>query len=153
MATKKITLKELKILVKQIKKEYINENIDNKIFLGYHSSMQKMTDGFYKADVLDISKYEDVIRNAYMDIISDYDDNLENDDIDAMNDIFESRGFGFTFVSDKPIKASAYQTSEYKYGDYLYKVYGYGDEILLDDPNELDATIVVSKKPLFFERI
>lgn len=26
MATKKITLKELKILVKQIKKEYINEN-------------------------------------------------------------------------------------------------------------------------------
>lgn len=153
MAIKKITLKELKILVKQIKKEYINENIDNKIFLGYHSSMQKMTDGFYKADVLDALEYGDVIRNAYLDIISDYDDNLENDDIDAMNDIFEGEGFGFTFVSDKPIKASEYQASEYKYGNYLYKVYGYGDEILLDDPNELYATIVVSKKPLFFERI
>jgi len=32
-------------------------------------------------------------------------------------------------------------------------VYGNGEELILDDVNELDSIIVVSKKPLHFERI
>jgi len=133
-------------------KHSINESMDNKIFLGYHSSKQNLKDGFYKADVLNVSHYSDLIRNSYMDIISDYDENLENNDFGGMNNVFRKKGYGFTFVSNKPIEASSYQYNEYKYGDYLYKVFGDGNEILLDDPNEIGATIVVSKKPLYFKQ-
>jgi hypothetical protein len=131
----------------------IIENVDNKNFLGYHSSRNDMSNGYYKGDILDSSDYSDVIRNAYMDIISDYDENLEDENIDGMNEVFESEGFGFTFVSDEPLMSSSFQSSKYKYGDYLYKVYGDGSEILLDDVNEIGATIVVSRKPLYFENI
>ena len=112
-----------------------------------------MVSGYYKSDVLDLSDYSDVIRNAYMEIISDNDKYLENDDIKSMNNIFKKKGYGFTFVSNEPIKATSFQSTEYKYGDYLYKVYGDGNEILLDDINEIGSTIVVSKKPLYFEKI
>jgi hypothetical protein len=132
---------------------FINENVDNKILLGYHSSKGNMKDGFYKASVLDTDHYYDLIRSAYMEIISDYDENLENDDIDKMNDAFVEKGYGFTFVSDKPIEASSFQYDKYKYGNHLYKVFGDGSEILLDDPNEIGATIVVSKKPLYFKQV
>lgn len=134
-------------------KQFVNENVNDKIFLGYHSSRNDMKSGYYKSNVLNVSDYSDVIRSAYMDIISDYDEYLENDDTEGMNNVFKKYGYGFTFVSIEPIKASAYQSSEYKYGDYLYKVYGDGSEILLDDVNEIGATIVASKKPLFFEKI
>jgi len=130
------------------------ENIIKKnTFLGYHSSKNNLKDGFYKSKVLDPERYSDVIKNAYMEIISDYDVNLENDDIDEMNNIFQENDYGFTFVSDKPIMGTNYQSSEYKYGDYLYKVYGDGNEILLDDVNEIGATIVVSKNQLYFEKV
>lgn len=147
--------KEIRQMIDKVKnfKQFVNENIENKTFLGYHSSRRDMVNGYYKATVLNVLDYSDVIRNAYMDIISDYDEYLENDDIEAMNDIFKKNGYGFTFVSDEPIKGSAYQSSDYKYGDYLYKVYGDGNEILLNDVNEISATIVVSKKPLYFEKI
>lgn len=131
----------------------INENFNNKVFLGYHSSKKNLKEGYYKGELLDTSNYYDVIRNAYIDIISDYDENLENDDIEQMNDVFGEMGYGFTYVSEYPIEASSYQSSKYKYGDYLYKIYGDGNEILLDDANELQATIVVSKNPLYFEKI
>lgn len=150
------SFKNVKILVTesqyhQLFKEEIN--IANKKFLGYHSSEREMVDGLYKASVLDEEHYSDLIRSAYMDIISDYDNNLENDNIKKMNAIFRKNKYGFTFVSDEPIKASAYQASEYKYGDYLYEVFGDGSEILLDDHNEIGATIVVSKKPLYFKQV
>jgi len=150
-----ITESQVKKLIYRLtnKSKYLYENEDNKTFLGYHSSRNDMSNGYYKGDILDSSDYSDVIRNSYMDIISDYDENIENDDIDGMNEVFETEGFGFTFVSNKPIKASSFQSSEYKYGDYLYKVYGDGSEILLDDVNELGATIVVSRKELYFEKI
>ena len=128
-----------------------NEKIE--AFLGYHSSRRDMVNGYYKSTVLDVSDYSDVIRNAYMEIISDNDEYLENDDVEAMNNVFKKHGYRFTFVSNEPIKASAFQSSEYKNGDYLYRVYGDGNEILLDDVNEIRATIVVSKKPLYFEKI
>lgn len=134
-------------------KQFVNENVNDRIFLGYHSSRNNMENGYYKSDVLNVSDYSDVIRSVYMDIISDYDEYLENDDTEGMNNVFEKNGYGFTFVSDKPIKASSFQSSEYKYGDYLYKVYGDGNEILLDDVNEIGATIVVSKKPLYFFQV
>jgi hypothetical protein len=96
----------------------IIENVDNKNFLGYHSSRNDMSNGYYKGDILDSSDYSDVIRNAYMDIISDYDENLEDENIDGMNEVFESEGFGFTFVSDEPLMSSSFQSSKYKYVDY-----------------------------------
>lgn len=132
---------------------FVNENIDNKTFVGYHSSRNDMENGYYNSSVLNPSDYDDVIRNVYLEIISDYDENLENNDIEGMNDVFDKYNYGFTFVSDEPIKGTPYQSSEYKYGDYLYKVYGDGNEILLDDVNEIGSTIVVSKKPLYFEKI
>jgi hypothetical protein len=122
------------------------------VFLGYHSSDYEL-EGMNKGNILDSDDYSDVIRNAYMNIITDYDKNLENDNIEAMNRVFKKYKYGFTFVSDKPINASSFQRSKYKYGDNLYKVYGNGSEILLDDVNEINATIVVSKKPLYFEKI
>ncbi len=133
-------------------KQFVNENTENKTFLGYHSSKRDMKDGLYKAPVLNVSDYSDLIRSAYVDIISDYDENLENDDFEEMNNVFNKNGYGFTFVSNEPIEASSYQYDNYKYGDYLYKVFGDGNEILLDDPNEISATIVVSKKPLYFKQ-
>jgi hypothetical protein len=134
-------------------KQFVNENVNDKTFLGYHSSRNNMKNGYYKSGVLNISDYSDIIRSVYMDIISDYDEYLENDDTEGMNNVFEKNGYGFTFVSDKPIKASSFQSSEYKYGDYLYKVYGDSNEILLDDVNEIGATIVISKKPLYFFQV
>ena len=147
--------KEIRQMIDKVKnfKQFVNENVENKTFLWYHSSRRDMVTGYYKSTVLDVSDYSDVIRNAYLEIISDNDEYLENDDVEAMNNIFKKNGYGFTFVSDEPIKGSAYQSSKYKYGDYLYKVYGDGNEILLDDVNEIGATIVVSKKPLYFEKI
>jgi hypothetical protein len=132
---------------------FINENFDNKIFLGYHSSDKDIVSGYYKSTILNRQKYSNLIRDVYMEIISDYDENLENDDIDGMNNKFEELGYGFTFVSNNVITSSAYQTSKYKYGDFLYKVYGNGNEAILDDVNEIGANIVVSKKPLYFEKI
>jgi hypothetical protein len=134
-------------------KEFINENSNNSMFLGYHSSINFMTSGHYEASVLDTDLYPELIRHAYLGIISDYDEYLENDDIESMNNAFEERGLGFTFVSKYIIMGSPYQSSEYKYGDYLYKVYGDGSEILLDDINELEADIIVTDKPLYFEMV
>ena len=139
--------------LKKFIKEIILENIQNKNFLGYHSSKKNMANGYYKSNVLNLSDYSDVIRNAYMEIISDYDEYLEDDDVESMNKVFEKNGYGFKFVSNQPIKGTLYQSSEYNYGDYLYKVFGDGNEILLDDVNELNANIVVSKNPLYFEKI
>ncbi len=127
--------------------------VKNKNFLGYHASKHDMKSGFYKGDVLDTDDYSEIVRQAYMDIISDYDKNLENDDYEAMNKVFKTKKYGFTYVSTKPIEASSFQSSKYKYGDHLYKVYGDGSEIILDDYNEINAEIVVSKKPLYFEKV
>lgn len=138
------------IITEQQLKTIIESN--DKVFLGYHSSKRDVPDGYYKGKVLDPNHYSDVIREIYVEIISDWDENIENDDIDAMNEVFEQHDFGFTYVSRNPIDASSFQSEKYKYGNYLYKVYGDGDEILLDDYNEIHADIVVSKKPLYFEK-
>lgn len=131
----------------------LNEVFDQKNFLGYHSSKRNLTDGYYKGETLNVNIYDDLIRNIYIDIISDYDENLENNDVEAMNKVFHEAGLGFTFVSRQPIEASSFQREKYKYGDYLYEVYGNGDEILVDDPNEINAEIVISKTPLYFKKI
>lgn len=122
-------------------------------FLGYHSSNSSALDGLQKSDILDEDRYSELIRDIYIQIISDSDQAAQESDIDAMNEYFEEKGYGFTFVSDEPIKASSYQYTEYKYGDYLYKVYGTGKEIVLDDPNEIGAEIIISKAPLFFKKV
>ena len=142
-------MKKLRNLIREI---IIESESEKKEFLGYHSSNRKMNDGFYKGSILNINDYEEIIRYAYIEIISDYDENLENEDIKAMNEVFKENGYGFTFVSDNPIESTSFQYSNYKYGDYLYKVYGNGNEILLTDPNEIGANIVVSKEPLYFEK-
>lgn len=134
-----------------ITEEQYNNIIDNLTFLGYHSSKRELKSGFYKGSVLN-ENYDDIIRYAYMEIISDYDENLENDNFDGMRKTFDDLGYGFTFVSKTPIKASSWQSDEYKYGNNLYKVYGHGDEHILDDPNEINAEIIVSKNPLYFEK-
>ena len=131
----------------------LNEMFDQKNLLGYHSSKRNLTDGYYKGDTLNINTYDDLIREIYMNIISDYDKNLENNDVEAMNNVFHEAGFGFTFVSRQPIEASSFQREKYKYGDYLYEVYGNGNETIVDDPNEINAEIVISKNPLYFKKI
>jgi hypothetical protein len=134
-------------------RKIIAEQFNPNNFLGYHSSKKNLKDGLYQGASLSPRTYADVIRNAYMDIISDSDENMENNDISAMSDLFDEKGYGFTFVSTQPIEASAFQSDKYKYGNYLYEVYGDGNEILLDDPNELNATIIVSKTPLYLKKI
>ena len=140
--------------MKNVKKydDWINEtvNINNMTFLGYHSSRTPLRDGYHPTKLLDENSYADLIRDMYLEIISGGDKNIETNNIKAMNKVFAKKKYGFTFVSDEPIKASSFQRDKYKYGDYLFKVYGDGNEILLDDPNEIKATIVVSKKPLYF---
>ena len=129
------------------------EEFENKAFLGYHSSRMDFNDGYYKGNVLDVNQYSDLIRNIYIEIISDYDKNIEKNNILGMNKRFQKDGYKFTFVSKSPIDASNFQHTKYKYGNYLYKVYGDDSEILFDDPNEINATIVITKKPLFFEKV
>lgn len=124
---------------------------DNLNFYGYHSSRNEFKDGYYKGDV--DSQYREAVIETYQNYVSDYDDNLENDDIEQMVDILNDMGFSFTFVSTSPIMASQFQAGKYKYGDYLYKVYGNGNEFVLDDYNEINAEIIVSREPLYFEQI
>ena len=114
------------------------------VFLGYHSSDYDLS-GMEKGEVLDSDMYPELLRSAWIDFAEERDADPEE-----MAEWFEDKGYGFTFVSDDPIEASPYQTSKYKYGDYLFKVYGTGKELLMDDPNEIGATIVLSKDPLKF---
>lgn len=116
-------------------------------FLGYHSSKHKIKE-ISKGETLDSSIYSDLIRNTYIDHGGVY-----TEDVDEMAEWFENEGYSFTFVSNDIIEGSAFQSSAYKYGDYLYKVYGNGwpHDIEINDPNELGATIIMSKKPLRFE--
>ena len=146
------TLKENVSKTMAIIKEEV-DRFNEQYFLGYHSTRRNLKDGYYKGDVLNVNDYDDVIRNVYYEIISDSDENIENDDTQAMNDVFNEKGYGFTYVSDEPIMATSFQSGKYKYGDNLFRVYGDGDEILLDDYNELNANIVVSKTPLYFKRV
>ena len=139
--------KEIREMIDKVR----NFNRNKMVFLGYHSSMRNMESGFHKGDILDIENYSDVIRYAYSTFISDFDKYIENDDIEHMNKVFKKGGYGFTFVSKEPLKGY-YSIPNYKYGNYLYKVFGSGSEFLLDDINELYATIVISKKPLYFEK-
>lgn len=129
----------------------LTEDIKNKILYGFHATKHDMKNGFYKGNIDTI--YPEAIRETYQNIISEYDVNLENDDIDKMGKILEKKGYGFTFVSREPIKSSSFQSGQYKYGEYLYKVYGKGDELILDDYNEINAEIVVTKHPLYFEKV
>jgi hypothetical protein len=129
----------------------LNESIDNKYqnnFLGYHSSRKNIPNGLSKGEPLS-EIYEELIRTFFIEYI---DDNQEYN-IDEMIEVFNENGFGFTFVSKYPIESSVRQNTKYKYGNNLYKVYGNGREYLLDDINEIDATLVVSKNPLYFERV
>lgn len=130
-----------------------NENKNTNILLGFHSSKLGSISGLNKGVILNEERYSDIIKYAYMEIISDYDKNIETDNISAMNKAFSKKNYGFTYVSKYPIKGSAFQPEKYKYGNYLYEVYGTGLEFLLDDPNEVNAEIIVSKNPLFFKLI
>jgi len=138
-----------------MKKIFLIESsiLDKLHFLGYHSSKQGVESGYYKGPILDEREYGELIRNIYIDLIDDNDENVQNDDISGMNKAFNLKGWGFTFVSKHPIEASSYQHTKYKYGDNLYKVYGTGYETLVDDPNELNAEIIISDEPLYFEKI
>ena len=127
-------------------KSFINESV-KKTFLGYHSSKSNI-EGLNKGDILDVDDYKDIIRNAYLELIAEQDISIEK-----MNLYFKKNKYGFTFVSDTILNAPSFQYSKYKYGDYLYEAYGDGSEHLLDDVNELNATIVVSKSPLYFKKI
>lgn len=143
----------IKQLLHEGLKPFINEGDKNELkFLGYHSSNYDLS-GFQQSEVLDPETYGDIIRTAYLEIISDYDEILENDDTEAMVASFEDRGLGFTYVSQEPIKGTAYQYQKYKYGDYLFKVYGNGGEYIIDDYNELSAEIIITNKALYFELI
>lgn len=117
-------------------------------FLGYHSSSSPRLEGLQKGDVLDEDRYEELIREIFITYFQESDISVEQ-----MNEYFEDKGYGFTFVSDKPIRASSFQHTEYKYGDYLYKVYGTGKEMVADDPNEVNAEIIISKAPLLFKKV
>lgn len=141
------------IIISEQQLKFLVESEQNKTFLGYHSSKSNLKDGFYKGSPLDSNNYSDVIRTLYMELISDYDENLENEDVDSMNDVFQNEGYGFTYVSRTPIESTNFQNSKYKYGDNLYKVYGNGTEYVFDDYNELDAEIIASRNPLYFERV
>ena len=128
------------------------ESFNYKEFLGYHSSKRNLNNGEYLGVILNSETYIDIIRYLYMELISDYDEILENNDIEKMNNVFIKNNYRFTYVSDKPINSSIMQNTKYKYGNYLYKVYGTGEEILITDPNEINATIVASKNPLYLEK-
>jgi len=147
-------IKEIREMIEKVKSfnKNITEDNEKKQFLGYHSSRIDLKDGWYKGDLLDENIYEDLIRDIYGEFF-DYDQNVEDNNTKKMNAKFKKNKYGFTFITKYPIESTPYQTTKYKYGDYLYKVYGHGNEILIDDQNELNAEIVVSSKPLYFEKI
>lgn len=138
----------IKNIIKEEFNNIVNENGTHNIFLGYHSSDGVM-EKYEQPELLDEKQYDDVIRNIYNELFNNPDDI----DISDMNEKFEELGFGFLFVSTEPIKASPYQASKYKYGDYLYEIYGTGKEHVFDDPNELNAEIIMTKEPLHFKNI
>ena len=121
-------------------------------FLGYHSTNSDL-DGLTPGEVLSPDDYEDVLWRTYTEYFYDTGELVENRDIDGIAEWFEENGYSFTYVSSEPIMGSAYQASKYKYGENLFKVFGDGKELLMDDYNELNATIILSKNPLFFERV
>lgn len=149
-----ITENQLKFLAKKANKidGFLNENkVSDKVFLGYHSTHNELEDGYYRGSSL-YGADPEIIREIYMYLISDYDKNIRNDDIEAMVRKLSRAKYYFTFISREPIKGY-YSTPKYKYGDYLYKVYGDRSEHLFDDYNEIYAEIVATKKPLYLEMV
>jgi hypothetical protein len=137
----------------------INENIikDGYEFMGYHSSRHRI-EGFKEGADLDIDQYEELGRNIWNEYLGDIGSDIDWDDDDDVIRAFDSMNerYHFLFVSRNPIEASSFQTSKYKYGDNLYKVYAKkGSYLLADDPNELEAEIIIQKRgiPLYFEKV
>jgi hypothetical protein len=130
----------------------IEDTRNNMVFLGYHSSDYDLS-GFEQGEVLDVDTYADVLRNTYLELISDGDEIITSGDPQKIADAFEDMGYTFTYVSSEPIMASPFQSCKYKYGDYLFKVYGDGSELKTDDYNEINAEIILTKKPLYFELV
>ena len=128
--------------------EKLDKEIEGKEFYGYHSSKTSFNDQYSKGPI--DPQYEEAILKAYQTYIAEYDDNVVNEDYEAMASELEDNGFGFTFVSTKgPLMIG----DKYKYGDNLYKIYGDEDVFKVDDTNELNADIIIAKKPLYFKRV
>jgi len=149
-------------LMRYIVKE--NINLDTLDFLGYHSSKQKNLEGF-TATYYFHDDHIQRIREIYYHSISynseyyrsDFPSNewdSEDDIIDFMNEAINEEGYRVTYVSTEPIKASNFQAGKYKYGDYLYKVYGKPNTYhIIYDPVEINAEIIIYKEehPLYFK--
>lgn len=122
-------------------------------FLGYHSSKQKLS-GFNSFDYNDsnFERVREVFLYAVPTSTPDYQKALN--DIDMMLEIIDDLGICVTFLSEEPIQSSNFQSSRYKYGNNLYKVYGKKIIGILDDYFEINAIMVIyyQKNPLYFEK-
>ena len=142
-------------------KDFLFEKNDNMIFLGYHVSMNIIKNGYSKGVTLDEYDYFMVIQDAYIKIygndldvdIDELDDDEKEEIIVTMNDKLNSDDYGFTFVSEYPIERRDNQTSLFRYGNYVYMVYGDGSELIIQDEITEGANIIVSKKPLYFKNV
>ena len=109
-----ITETDLKLLIQKI----FESMTDGKYFLGYHSSNKKLPEGWYKGNILDAEKYPNEIFNTYLELICNYDQNVKNKNIYAMNRKFIENDYSFTFINDRPER----NNKGFQYGKYLYKI-------------------------------
>ena len=140
-----ITETDLKLLIQKI----FESMTDGKYFLGYHSSNKKLPEGWYKGNILDAEKYPNEIFNTYLELISNYDQNLKNKNIYAMNRKFIENDYSFTFINDRPER----NNKGFQYGKYLYKIFGKGNEFILDDINKPNENLIVTQNKLYFQPI
>lgn len=129
--------------MKKLIRKILKESGDYE-FLGYHSTNSKFNN-LDEGSYID-ANYNDYVRETYYNLYS-YDELLENSDYDSMADKLNEDGHTMLFVSDYVIESPNDYRSKYKYGDFLYKVYGkYGDYTIVDDPNEINASIITLYK-------
>lgn len=127
--------------------------------MGYHSTNLILDNGLKAPEILDTDQYPElaweVFYNSVPTAYPDFNEILDTRDTDRMYEAFEELGIKVLFTSDQPIEATAYQGNQkWKYGKYLYRIYGTGQETILDDPNgEIGAQVIVTKKALRWERV
>lgn len=130
----------------------VDSSIKGLEFMGYHSQRNFVTNGFYDGGIE--RQYEEFITNSYSNYFSDTK-LIEANDIEGMAQALEKAGYHFVFVSQTPLESvSGMQTTKWKYGDYLYKIYAKPDQDItkFDDINELGATVLVTKDGLYFKQ-
>ena len=66
-----------------------------------------------------------------------------------MNRKFIENDYSFTFINDRPER----NNKGFQYGKHLYKIFGKGNEFILDDINKPNENLIVTQNKLYFQPI